>query len=89
MVHNFSMYFVYVLCNKKGFLYKGQTNDLINRIIQHNADDDLLSYTKKIGPWILVYHEECPTRKAAQEREAFLKTGKGRTFLREILKKYV
>ena len=81
------MYYAYVLRNQKGILYKGQTKDLQKRVAQHNnIDDSLSSYTKKRGPWVLIYHESFATRKEAKVREAYFKTGKGRTFLAEKLK---
>ena len=79
------MYFAYVLQNPKGLLYKGQTDDLDKRISQHNTNDGFKAFTKKRGPWVLVYQEEFLTREEAREREKFLKSGKGREFLKEKL----
>ncbi len=36
-------------------------------------------------PWELVYKEMYITRKEARQREKFLKSGKGRDFLKQIL----
>ena len=80
------MYFAYVLQNLNDILYKGHTNDLDKRFKQHNADDGFHSYTKSRGPWKLVYVETFQTRKEAQARETFFKTGSGRKFLQAILK---
>lgn len=79
------MYFVYVLQNSKGVLYKGQTDNLSKRIEQHNANDGFPSYTNKRGPWKLVYSESFLTRKEAKERENFFKSGQGRVFLKAHL----
>ncbi|PIR48715.1 endonuclease [Candidatus Peregrinibacteria bacterium CG10_big_fil_rev_8_21_14_0_10_55_24] len=76
------MYYVYVVQNPKGKLYKGFTNDLEKRIIQHNANDGFSSYTNNKGPWKLVHREEYANEREAREREKFLKTGKGREFLK-------
>ncbi len=76
------MFFTYVMKNPKGILYKGHTANLKKRIVQHTADDGFSSYTKKRGPWTLVYFERFVTRKEAEEREKFFKTGKGRDFLK-------
>ncbi len=81
------MYFVYVLQNPEGILYKGQTDDLKKRIVQHNTNDDFPSYTKGKGPWILVYKEEFLTRKEAVAREKFLKSGRGRNYLKKVIEK--
>lgn len=79
------MYYVYVLRNPLGILYKGQTNDLQKRVSQHNEDDNFHSFTKHRGPWTLVYFEKYKTRAAAKERERFLKSGKGREFLSKVV----
>ncbi|MBU0457877.1 GIY-YIG nuclease family protein [Patescibacteria group bacterium] len=79
------MYYVYVLQNSQGILYKGQTSDLIKRIQQHNDPNSSLSYTRNRGPWTLVYKEELLTRSEAIQKEKFLKTGKGRDFLKAIV----
>ena len=82
------MYYVYVLRNPKGILYKGQSDDLQKRIQQHNnLNDDFAAFTKKRGPWTLVYQEDFESREEAKARERFLKTGKGRAFLTEKLSK--
>ena len=77
------MYFVYVLENPKGKLYKGFTSNPEKRISQHNANDGFSSHTSKRGPWKLVYQEEFSTEKEARQREKFLKTGVGREFLKK------
>ena len=77
------MYHVYVIQNPKGILYKGYTSNLNKRLEQHNADDGFQSYTKKKGPWTLVYKEEYTNEDEAKRREKFLKTGKGREFLKK------
>ena len=76
------MYYAYVLKNPKGILYKGSTDDLIKRTEQHNGKTIFSSFTKKRGPWELVYSEEFATRTEAVEREKFFKSGKGREFLK-------
>jgi len=80
------MYSVCVLHNPKGLLYKGQTEDLTKRIQEHNNPDGPYSYTRHRGPWTLIYKKEYATRAAAMQKEKFLKTGKGRDFLKKILK---
>ena len=79
------MYYVYILQNPKGILYKGYTSDLEKRIEQHNSNDGFVSYTNKKGPWRLVYKEEYANESEARKREKFFKTGKGREFLKETI----
>jgi len=78
------MFFVYVLRNQKGNLYTGHTNNLERRLNQHNSG--LEKSTKNKGPWQLVYQEKFTTRGLAMIREKELKTGKGRDFLKSVLK---
>ena len=75
-------YFVYVLKSEiDGRLYKGQTNKIDKRIIEHNSGKT--KSTKGFKPWKLVYLESFKTRDEAVIREKFFKTGSGREFLKE------
>lgn len=79
-------YFVYVLMSSKdGRLYKGQTNNLEKRIVEHNTGKT--KSTKGYLPWELVYFESFKTREEAVLREKYFKTGSGREFLKGKLKK--
>ena len=79
-------YFVYILKSQStGKFYTGQTSNLENRIEVHNRG--LSPYTKGRGPWILIYYEEFSSRGLAMKREKFLKSGKGREYLKGYLKK--
>jgi putative endonuclease len=80
------MYFVYVLENPKGILYKGSTDNLDKRVKQHNNADGFVSFTAKRGPWKLVYSEEFKTRQEAEAREKFFKTGNGREFIKNKIR---
>ena len=79
------MHYVYVLQNADGILYKGYSENIEHRLLQHNTDDSFASYTSKRGPWKLVYKEEFGTKKEAILREKFFKTGKGRDFLKQVI----
>ncbi len=80
------MFFAYILRNPKGVLYKGSTDNLEKRVFQHNSDDGFKSFTGKRGPWKLVHSEKFETRKEAEVRERFFKSGKGREFLKDKIK---
>lgn len=71
-----------------GVIHVGQTNNPLGRIQQHNDPDTNRSlYTKRVkGPWTLVHQESFTTRRAAMDRENFLKTGQGREWLQELLR---
>jgi predicted GIY-YIG superfamily endonuclease len=61
---------VYILENNKGRFYIGQTQDLEKRVLDHNRTDLLQGkYTRKNGPWKLVWSEEHPSRSSAMARE--------------------
>jgi len=80
------MYYVYVLRSLlNNRLYTGYTNDLERRLEEHNSGKT--KYTSYTGPYKLIYKETYTTRLEAARRERFLKSGKGRAFLKEVLEK--
>ena len=77
-------YYTYVLISEKdGKFYTGSTNNLTQRIKQHN--DGLVFSTKSRLPIELVYFEACLNKNAAYRRERYLKTGMGKRYLRNRL----
>ena len=81
-------YYVYVLQNRdKSFLYVGYSEDLPNRIKAHN--DGKSKSTKRFQPLQLIHYEAYVNKKDAKRRELYLKTTKGRTTLRYMLKEYL
>lgn len=74
------MYYVYVLKEKGGTLYKGFTSDLKKRFKEHNSGK--IRSTKTHKPWKLIYYEAFAFKKDARREEIFLKTGKGRERLK-------
>lgn len=82
------MYYTYVLRSKKnGRLYTGYTNDLRKRFKEHN--DEKSTYTKYRGPYELTYYEACVDEGDARARELYLKTGKGKRYLKSRLKRFL
>ena len=77
------MYFVYILENTAGKHYVGYTSDLGQRIKDHNSTKG--RWTKKKGPWHLVYKETCSTKEEAYSREKQIKRYKGGRAFRELL----
>jgi putative endonuclease len=74
------MYYTYVLKSKKDDnFYTGWTDDLENRVKQHNSGK--VESTKNRRPFKLVYYEACMIKKKAIMREKQLKTGFGRKYL--------
>ncbi len=81
------LYYVYVLKsfknNKRYIGYTGKTTFL--RLREHNSGCN--KWTKQNGPFTLIYSEKYNTKFEAIKREKFLKSGQGRKFLDELLKK--
>ncbi len=77
------MWYVYILkslVNNRH--YTGYAKDLERRLNEHNSGK-----TKSIQftiPFELVYKEEFSTRLDAARRERFLKSGKGREFIKNM-----
>jgi putative endonuclease len=77
------MYTVYVLRNKHGRLYVGQTRDIKRRLLEHN--EGKVSASAAWRPFTLIYCECFNNRTDAMRRELYLKTGWGRNYLRRTL----
>ncbi|MBI4080743.1 MAG: GIY-YIG nuclease family protein [Candidatus Levybacteria bacterium] len=81
-------YYVYVLHNSpKNFLYVGYSGDLKQRLTSHNNGEN--KSTKAFVPLELIHYEAYRNKKDAKRRETYLKTTKGRTTLRSMLKEYL
>ena len=80
-------YFTYVVKSKEGLHYTGMTEDLEQRLKQHN--DKILSFwTKRGTDWKLIYSEEFDDKLSALKREKWLKSGVGRDFLKKNVLDY-
>ena len=78
------MTYTYVLFSDSDFeLYTGSTADLRARFRQH-VEGQVRS-TAGRRPLRLIYYEACVSRSDAFRRERFLKTGKGKRYLRNRL----
>ncbi len=82
------MFYTYVLKSKKsGRLYTGYTNNLRKRFNEHN--NKLSLYTSYNGPYDLIYYEACVDENDALGREKYLKSGKGKNYLKTRLKHFL
>ena len=80
------MFWVYVLENPAGTLYVGQTDNLEARVANHNRTDVTAGkFTRKKGPWKLVWSEQHPTRSSAVRREREIKAMKSSRWIRQKL----
>jgi len=83
-----NMFYTYVLLSKKdGRWYTGSTGDLRKRFNQHNAGEVLS--TKNRGPFEVIYYEACLNEQDARFREKYLKSGMGKRYLRNRLKRFL
>ena len=80
------MYWVYVLQNPGGKFYVGQTDDLSARLNSHNRTDKTDGkFTRKNGPWKLIWNEAHLTRSSAMTRERQIKGMKSARWIHEQL----
>lgn len=77
-------FFVYILYSEKtGKFYVGQTEDLENRLLIHNAGRN--TSTKARIPWTLQYTETFQTRSEATFRETEIKKKKSRKYIEWLI----
>ena len=81
-------FYTYVLLSKKDKnFYTGWTVDLRQRFTEHQSGD--VYSTKNRLPVELIYYEACKNKDDARAREKFFKSGMGRRFLRNRMKKFL
>lgn len=87
-VRDSKMYYVYVIQSKKDRKwYTGFTYDLRKRFKEHNSNE--VYSTKKRGPFELIYYEMCRNEQDTRTREKYLKTGMGKRYLKNRLKRFL
>jgi putative endonuclease len=80
-------YYVYVLQNfPKNYLYIGYSEDLRKRLISHNKGQN--KSTKPYIPLELIHYEAYKNIDDAKRREFYLKSNRGKTTLKTMLKEY-
>ncbi len=80
------MQYVYVLISSKDSkLYTGCTSDLRTRLDLHQ--DGKVASTKNRGPFEVIYYEACTNKLDAYAREKYLKSGMGKRYLKNRLKR--
>jgi putative endonuclease len=82
------MFYTYVLQSKKdGKWYTGSTKDLRKRQEEHN--NGRIFSTKNKGPFEVIYYEACHSESDGRDREKYLKTGQGKRYLKNRLKRFL
>jgi len=82
------VFFTYVIQSKKdGRFYTGSTSDLRKRLNEHNTGK--VRSTKSRGPFVLIYYEACLDKQDALAREKYLKSGMGKRYLKNRLRRFL
>ena len=82
------MVYTYVIQGKKDMRwYTGSTNDLRKRFSEHK--NNKVPSTNGRGPFTLIYYEACINDHDARVREKYLKTGMGKRYIRNRLKRFL
>jgi len=78
-------HYVYTLesLSKPDELYTGQTQDLKQRLREHNSSS--VSHTSKFPPWQIRSATAFKSKERALALERYLKSGSGRAFLKRHL----
>ena len=80
-------YYVYVLQSiKDQNWYTGYTNNLKKRLKEHNKGRNISAKHRR--PFRLIYFEGCLNKEDAKAREKYLKSGMGKRYIKNRLKKY-
>jgi len=82
------MFYTYILKSESSDKwYTGSTNDLRKRLNQHNEGKS--AHTKKGMPWTLIYYEACLDEQDARSRETYLKSGMGKRYIKNRLRRFL
>ena len=82
------MWYVYILkSDKDKKFYTGLTNDLRKRL-KHHSDGNSFS-TRSRRPFALIYYEACVARHDAAVREQYLKSGMGKRYIQNRIKRFL
>ena len=79
---------MYYAAKKDGRWYIGFTEDLRKRFKEHNEGKHT-SWTKGRGPFELIYYEAYRNKEDAKSREKQLKSGQGRAYLKQRIKRFL
>ncbi|MFC1501720.1 GIY-YIG nuclease family protein [Elusimicrobiota bacterium] len=82
------MFYTYIMRSEKdNKWYTGCTGNLRKRFKDHN-NNRILS-TKERGPFQIMYYEACQNQQDAYAREKYLKSGMGKRYLKNRLKRFL
>jgi putative endonuclease len=75
------MYTVYILEDKNNKLYKGLTNNLKRRLLEHKSGHTIT--TSRMKDIEIIYREDYDNFEEARKRELYFKTAAGRRFIKK------
>ena len=82
------MHYIYVIQNEKNKKwYTGYTADLRKRLNENNSN--MHGFTKNKEPWKFIYCEAGLDEQDARSREKYLKSGMGKRYLKNRLKRFL
>jgi putative endonuclease len=82
------MYYIYVIQSEKDELfYTGFTRDLQNRLEEQNTGKVVSTKNRRL--FSLIYFEACLNEQDATAREKYLKTGMGKRYIKNRLKRFL
>ncbi len=80
------MYYTYVLYSESfNKIYIGYSADPQKRLAIHNSGENT-GWTRNFQPWKIIHIEEFIKKSEALKREKQLKSSRGRTFIRSLIK---
>jgi putative endonuclease len=80
------MFWTYIIRNPAGQFYIGHADNLSTRFKNHNRTDKIAGkFTRKNGPWTLLWSQEHPDRSSAMRREREIESWKSARLIRERL----
>lgn len=81
-------YYTYILKSvRDGQFYTGSTNDLRKRLRRHTTGQVISTVDRR--PLDLLYYETCMDQADAFAREKYLKTGMGKRYIKNRLKRFL
>jgi putative endonuclease len=81
-------FYVYVLQSEMDrSWYIGYTSDIDKRLVEHNSGRTITTSRKM--PWKVIYYEFSFNKEDAMAREKYLKSGMGRRYIKNRLKKQI
>ncbi|WP_416867282.1 MAG: GIY-YIG nuclease family protein [Imperialibacter sp.] len=80
------VYSVYIIESKSGRWYYGSSDDVVQRLKEHNSNRSL--YTRFKGPWELIFQRDFETKTEGLRFEKLLKKTRNKEFIQREYKEF-